>query len=48
MSFSWTGVGTLERSDSQADWLAAPIQDNPHIVSTSNGLMKFFRLRYNQ
>jgi Kelch motif protein/galactose oxidase-like protein len=46
MSFYWTGAGTLEQSDSLTtpNWQPAPIQDNPHIVSTT-GAMKFFRVK---
>lgn len=46
MSFSWNGVGTLEQSDSLTtpNWQPAPIQDDPHIISTT-GAMKFFRVK---
>jgi len=46
MSFSWSGVGTLEQSDSLTapNWQPASIQDDPHIISTA-GSMKFFRVK---
>lgn len=44
MSFSWSGVGALEQSHNLTNWQPAPIQDNPHIVITSNS-MKFFRIK---
>jgi hypothetical protein len=46
MSFSWSGVGTLEQADSLTapNWQAAPIQDDPYIINTT-GAMKFFRVK---
>jgi len=47
-SFSWTGIGTLEQSESLAapNWHPAPIQDNPHTINTTDE-MKFFRVKAN-
>lgn len=46
LSFSWSGIGTLEQSDSLTPpaWHPAPIQDNPHVTSTTD-LMKVFRIK---
>ena len=46
MSFSWRGVGTLERSDSlnTPNWQPVPGQANPQILRTS-GAMKFYRVK---
>jgi hypothetical protein len=46
MTFSWTGAGTLEQSDSLAapNWQPSPIQDNPQILSTTEA-MKLFRVK---
>jgi len=37
MSFYWNGVGVLEQSDSLTtpEWQRAPIQDNPHTVTST-------------
>jgi len=45
---SWTGVGTLEQTESltASNWQPAPNQDNPQILSTTN-LMQFFRVKAN-
>jgi hypothetical protein len=46
MSFSWRGAGTLEQSDSliAPNWQPAPIQANPHTISTTDA-MKFYRVK---
>lgn len=46
LSFSWTGVGTLEQADSLTtlNWQPAPIQDNPHIINTTDP-MQFFQIK---
>jgi hypothetical protein len=46
MSFSWSGVGTLEQSDSLTtpNWQPASIQDDPHIISTTLPMM-FYRVK---
>jgi hypothetical protein len=46
MSFSWSGVGTLEQSDSLTtpNWQPAPIQDDPQTISTADA-MRFFRVK---
>jgi N-acetylneuraminic acid mutarotase len=46
MSFSWSGVGTLEQADSLSppNWRPAPIQDDPQTITTT-GAMKFFRVK---
>ena len=48
MSFHWSGVGTLEQSDSLTapNWQPAPIQDNPHTISAT-APMKIYRVKAN-
>jgi hypothetical protein len=46
VSLSWTGVGTLEQTESllAPNWQPATSQANPHAISTA-GTMKFYRLK---
>ena len=46
VSLSWSGVGTLEQTETLTapDWQSAPSQANPHILSTTDP-MKFFRVK---
>lgn len=48
MGFYWNGVGTLQQADSLTapNWEPAPIQDNPHTISTT-GPMEFYRVNAN-
>src|SRR5262249_36650768 len=46
VSLSWSGLGTLEQTESLTapNWQPAPDQSNPQIISTT-GAKKFFRVK---